>query len=146
MSVAIRPLAAADRAAWSPLWDGYTEFYGVDLAPEVTDETWRRLLDPDVDVHGFCAIDGGGALVGFVHYLFHPVTWSITPRCYLEDLYVAPDIRGGGIGARLIKAVYAAADVRQADQVYWYTDETNAAARRLYDRIGQLTPFIRYRR
>ena len=51
-----------------------------------------------------------GRLVGIVHYLFHPVTWSIAPRCYLEDLFVSPDARGSGAGRALIEAVYRAAD------------------------------------
>ena len=30
--------------------------------------------------------------------------------------------------------------------VYWLTQEFNATARRLYDRVGRATPFIKYRR
>lgn len=146
MPVVVRPLEAADRAAWNPLWQGYIEFYDVGLAPEVTDGAWDRLFDPAFDVHGLGAVDQDGALVGFAHYLFHPVTWSNGPRCYLEDLFVAPSARGAGAGAALIHAVYAAADARGADQVYWYTQESNATARRLYERVGRLTEFVRYRR
>ena len=146
MDMLIRPLEASDRAAWEPLWFGYLEFYDTELAPEVTETTWRRLLDPVKDMHGLCALNGAGEMVGFVHYLFHPVTWSIAERCYLEDLYVAEAARGTGAGRALIGAVYAAGDERGADQVYWHTEETNATARRLYDRVGRLTPFIKYRR
>jgi hypothetical protein len=46
----------------------------------------------------------------------------------------------------LIEAVYRAADKVGADQVYWLTAHSNATARKLYDRVGQLTPFIKYRR
>jgi ribosomal protein S18 acetylase RimI-like enzyme len=81
-----------------------------------------------------------------VHFLFHPVTWSVSPRCYLEDLFVRPDARGSGAGRALIEAVYRAADEKDADQVYWLTADSNAAARKLYDSIGKLTPFIKYRR
>jgi hypothetical protein len=42
--------------------------------------------------------------------------------------------------------VYAAADARGADQVYWLTQSTNAAARGLYDRVASATNFIKYRR
>jgi GNAT superfamily N-acetyltransferase len=142
----IRPLEAADRAAWEPLWSGYLIFYQVELAPGVTATTWRRLLDPAEDMHGLCAVNAAGELVGFVHYLFHRVTWSITDRCYLEDLYVAEQARGIGVGRALIEAVYTAGDARGADQVYWLTQEFNTTARRLYDRVGQWTPFIKYRR
>ncbi len=146
MDLLIRPLAAMDRAAWERLWSGYLEFYHVELAPEITETTWRRLLDPNMDMHGLCALNEAGEMVGLVHYLFHPVTWSIADRCYLEDLYVCEAARGTGLGRALIEAVYAASDARGADQVYWLTEDINATARRLYDRIGRLTPFIKYQR
>ncbi len=41
MDLLIRPLEANDRAAWEPLWFGYLEPYNVELAPEVTETTWR---------------------------------------------------------------------------------------------------------
>ena len=87
-----------------------------------------------------------GRLVGIVHYLFHPVTWAIADRCYLEDLFVSPEARGSGAGRALIEAVYRAADAAGADQVYWLTAQSNKTAQLLYDRIGQRTPFIKYRR
>lgn len=146
MTVSCRDMRPADRAAWEVLWQGYLDFYRLALAPEVTEATWQRLLDPAVDMHGLCSVDGSGAMTGIVHYLYHPVTWSITPRCYLEDLYVAETARGTGAGRALIEAVYAAADARGADQVYWLTASDNRTARRLYDRIGRLTPFVKYRR
>ena len=83
-------------------------------------------------------------MVGIVHYLFHPVTWSLTERCYLEDLYVVDGMRGSGIGQRLMEAVFAIGDEQGADQTYWWTHETNTTARRLYDRVGGVTPFIKY--
>jgi GNAT superfamily N-acetyltransferase len=146
MSVQTRPLAESDRKAWLPLWQGYLTFYEASVADEVTAETWRRLIDPHGAIHGFGAVDDGGRLIGFVHYLFHPVTWTTSDRCYLEDLFVTPDARGTGAGRALIEAVYEAADAAGANQVYWLTAGDNATARRLYDRIGRLTPFIKYQR
>ena len=146
MSVRVRALARSDHDAWLPLWRGYLAFYRTSLASEVTAETWRRLHDPAHPLHGFGAAKDGERLVGFVHYLFHPVTWSIADRCYLEDLFVSPEARGGGAGGALIEAVYEAADAAGADQVYWLTERENETARRLYDRVGRLTPLIKYRR
>lgn len=144
MSAEIRPLRGADRAQWENLWNGYLTFYKQTVLPEVTDATWQRLLDPGFDMHGLCATDKEGRLVGIVHYLFHPVTWAIAPRCYLEDLFVDEAARGTGAGRRLIEAVYEAGDAREADQVYWLTADDNNTARRLYDRVATLTPFIKY--
>lgn len=146
MSVSIRSLRPEDKAAWLPLWRGYLEFYETSVSDDVTDATWRRIVDPAGQIHGFCAIDPSGKLIGIVHYLYHPVTWSIGPRCYLEDLFVSPDRRGSGAGRALIEAVYRAADEAGADQVYWLTAHSNATARQLYDRVAQVTPFVKYRR
>jgi ribosomal protein S18 acetylase RimI-like enzyme len=145
MSVRVRPLAATDHEAWLPLWQGYLEFYKTSVPDAVTAATWRRLLDPQSGIYGLGAVKDE-RLVGFVHFLYHPVTWSIAQRCYLEDLFVHRDARGSGAGRALIEAVYRAADEAGADQVYWLTAQSNAEARRLYDRIGQATPFVKYRR
>jgi GNAT superfamily N-acetyltransferase len=146
MTVSIRPLTAADRAAWDPLWQGYLSFYKTELASEITDITWTRLLDAAEDMHCIVAETADGEMIGIVHYLYHRVTWAVADRCYLEDLFVAETARGTGAGRALIEAVYAAADARGADQVYWLTQDFNEEGRRLYDRVGRSTPFIKYQR
>lgn len=145
MSVTIRSFTAEDRAAWDTLWRGYTAFYRADVPDAVTAETWRRVSSGQGPIFGLGA-ELDGWLVGIVHYLFHPVTWAIGPRCYLEDLFVAPEARGHGAGRALIEAVYAAADREGADQVYWLTHEDNATARALYDTLGSYGGMIKYRR
>ena len=50
------------------------------------------------------------------------------------------------MGRKLIEAVYAAADAEGAPGVYWLTQDFNKTARQLYDRIGTVTPFIKYAR
>ncbi len=146
MTFAVRTLLPADRPHWDALWRGYLKFYRTALPEAVSDLTWYRLIDPEAPIRGFCAARDDGLLLGIVHYLFHPVTWATGPRCYLEDLFTAPDARGQGVGRALIEAVYAAADQRGADQVYWLTQAGNATARRLYDRVATATEFIKYRR
>lgn len=81
-----------------------------------------------------------------MHLLFHPSTWSATSYCYLEDLFVSPSVRGGGVGCALIEATYDEADRQGAERVYWLTAHDNAAARRLYDAVAAVTPFVVYRR
>jgi GNAT superfamily N-acetyltransferase len=142
----LAPLQTTDHDDWLPLWRGYLDFYETSIAEDVTEETWRRIVDPAGPIHAFGAFGPGGQLIGIVHYLFHPVTWSTGDRCYLEDLFVSPAARGTGAGRALIEAVYHAADEAGADQVYWLTATSNATARKLYDRVGQLTPFVKYRR
>lgn len=55
-------------------------------------------------------------------------------------------MRGQGIGRALIEAVYARANAEKAEEVYWMTQDFNANARKLYDRIANKTPFIIYQK
>ncbi|WP_428673227.1 N-acetyltransferase family protein [Roseibium sp.] len=144
--ITVRALQRSDRPAWAGLWQAYLAFYEQDLPPEVTETLFERLLSDDGH-SGFVA-EQDGLLVGFVHYLFHDSTWSTPSTCYLEDLYVSADLRGGGAGRKLIEAVYAAADAnpKASGKVYWHTHDHNARARQLYDRIGVLSDFVRYDR
>lgn len=139
----IRPIDAGDRAAWQPLWEGYLAFYQTTVASDITEFTWSRLTNAG-DVSGLLAVGAAGEAVGLVHYVFHPTTWSLGGSCYLEDLFVAPAARGQRVGRRLIAAVADAAKARGATALYWQTEEFNATARRLYERVAKRSPFIRY--
>lgn len=140
----IRPLTVQDEAAWRPLWRGYLEFYRSTLTEAETADAWRRLLEGDPQF-GLAAFDDG-EMLGFVHCLVHATTWSVKGYCYLEDLFAAPEARGRGLGRALIEAVYKVADERGCDRVYWHTQESNATARVLYDRLASLSEFVQYRR
>lgn len=145
-AVTIRPLAATDEAEWSRLWTGYLEYYETSVPEEVFHSSLARMLSgDDHEFHGLIA-ELDGKPCGLAHYLFHRHGWKIENVCYLQDLYADPQVRGQGIGRALIEAVYAAADAAGAPAVYWLTQDFNATARRLYDRIGTLTPFVKYSR
>jgi GNAT superfamily N-acetyltransferase len=144
--IAVRPLERGDEAGWRRLWREYLAFYETELPEAVYRASFARMTDASVgDYHGLIAL-GDGVPVGLAHYIFHRHGWQLEEICYLQDLYVAPEARGTGAGRRLIEAVYAAADAAGRPNVYWLTQEFNATARRLYDRIGTATPFIKYRR
>ncbi|MBP7000538.1 GNAT family N-acetyltransferase [Amaricoccus sp.] len=146
MTAAIRPLTPADEAVWRDLWRAYLAFYETELPDDVYRTTFARLTDPAVtDYHGLIAFDGDRP-VGLVHYIFHRHGWQIADVTYLQDLYVVPGARGTGAGRKLIEAVYAEADAAGKPNVYWLTQDFNATARRLYDRLAVVTPFVKYRR
>jgi GNAT superfamily N-acetyltransferase len=146
--VLIRPPAREDFDQWLVLWDGYNEFYGrvgpTALPREITERTWARFFDPDEPVYALVA-ESDGRLVGLTHFLFHRSTTSITPVCYLQDLFTSEEARGKGVGTRLIEEVAAVARAEGSPRVYWQTHETNARARRLYDQIAEYSGFLVYR-
>tara|TARA_R110002051_G_scaffold52574_2_gene99786 strand:+ start:18488 stop:18952 length:465 start_codon:yes stop_codon:yes gene_type:complete len=146
MPVEIRPLQAADQAAWRGLWAEYLEFYGTTVPDDVYATTFTRLLgDDNRDFNALVAVQNGTP-VGLTHYLFHRHCWRLENVCYLQDLYASPSVRGTGVGRKLIEGVYAEADAASISSVYWLTQDDNHTGRQLYDRVGTVTNFIKYQR
>lgn len=135
----------ADRTQWEPLWQGYLAFYKTSLPPATTDLTWSRFFDGIEPMHALVA-DQAGSLIGLVHYLYHRSTMMVGPNCYLSDLFTAEAARGKGVGRALIEAVYAAARAAGSSRVYWTTQENNATAMLLYDKVAEKSGFIQYRK
>ncbi len=142
----IRPLRSEDRKEWSSLWGAYLAFYETSVPDDVYQTTFSRLLGDDPQDFSCFVAEIDGQLVGLTHYLFHRHAWSVENVCYLQDLFADPKVRSTGVGRALIQAVYDEADRQGARSVYWHTQEFNDTARKLYDRIGKLTPFVMYRR
>ncbi len=145
-ALTVRPVAPGDEEDWRRLWRGYLDFYGARLPETIYARNFARLTDANDEAYrGLLAVDDGAA-VGLVHVIFHFHGWKVDPVAYLQDLYVDPLARGAGNGRALIEAVYAMADAAGAPDVYWLTQDFNAPARRLYDRVATVTPFIKYQR
>lgn len=142
--IAVRSLNVHDKNAWFRLWQSYLAFYGTALDPKISDTTWRRLLDSNEPVYGLLASDSGGKVIGLVNYVLHANTWTDRPVCYLEDLFVDPQVRGQGAGRAMIEAVIDLAKTQGWYRVYWQTKQGNATARALYDRIASATDWVRY--
>lgn len=144
MALTIAALRREDKPHWAQLWYAYLDFYETTLPLDVYSTTFDALLsDAPYSPNGLLAwLDDRP--VGLVHYLFHAHCWKPKGICYLQDLYADEQARSQGVGRALIEAVYAEADARGVPDVYWTTQDFNATARRLYDKIGQETPFIKY--
>jgi GNAT superfamily N-acetyltransferase len=144
MTVLIRDAAPADETQWRALWSAYLAYYRTDLAPQVTDATWARILDPDSRMSCRLA-EQDGSIVGFAVWHHHLASWHVADDCYLEDLFVAPDARGGGVGRALLDDLFALARARGFGRIYWHTNTDNARARALYDSYAPADGHIRYR-
>jgi GNAT superfamily N-acetyltransferase len=128
------------------MWSANCAHYGAAISPEEDLQLWRRIIDPGNPVGGLVcgAAVGEGPLLGFANYVLHPHTFSSRLVCHLEDLWVDPSARGAGWGRKFIKALVACGLDRGWRRIYWHTETDNAPARRLYDRVSQLTNYVRY--
>jgi GNAT superfamily N-acetyltransferase len=144
MSSVVRYASPEDETRWRELWADYLSFYGVSIANDITDLTWRRVFDPASAIFMRVA-ELDGKVVGFALCLTHEGTWTRAPDCYLEDLFVAEEARGKGVGKALLDDLVAVSRQNGWTRLYWHTSESNAAARRLYDRYVESDGHIRYR-
>ena len=149
MPLAIRLAVPSDYAQWRPLWDGYNRFYGrfdaTALPEEVTAQTWSRFFDEAEPLYALIA-EEDGRIVGIVHYHFYRSTTLLQDDCYLQDLFTDENLRGKGIGRKLIEAVYAVARAKGLARVFWHTHESNARAQVLYNDVAERSGFIVYRK
>ncbi|HYZ64347.1 MAG TPA: GNAT family N-acetyltransferase [Acetobacteraceae bacterium] len=138
----ITKLEPGDRARWTELWRAYLRFYATELPDEIYEATWSR-IQQDRELHALAA-RSGGEIVAITHFLFHPSCWTLTPVCYLQDLFTDQARRGQGAGRALIEAVATRARAAGTTRLYWLTQAHNATARALYDKIAKHSGFIRY--
>ncbi len=139
----IRSALPSDEAAWRLLWRGYLDFYESALGPEVTERTWKRILDPDSAV--MCVVaEVDGQVYGFANCVVHENTWETQAVCYLEDLFVTPSARGHGIGKALMEWLRNSMRAEGWARLYWVTRADNEPARKLYDQFTEADGFVRY--
>ncbi|MEM9017326.1 MAG: GNAT family N-acetyltransferase [Verrucomicrobiota bacterium] len=78
----------------------------------------------------------GGKAVGYAIFFSTFSTFVGKAGIWLEDLYVKPDHRKGGIGKALLKAVGAIAEERGAGRYEWSVLDWNSNAIQLYRKMG----------
>ena len=142
--IQVVPIQQQDYSQWIKYWLAYQDFYKVVLSSTTTQMTWQRFFDADEPV--YCAVAKQGEhVLGLVHYVIHRSTWAVQNFCYLEDLYVSPNVRGQHIGKRLIEYVQQQATIQHCARLYWHTQETNQTAQKLYNWIAEKPGIIEYR-
>ena len=133
--ILIDTLRPEDRDLWEKMWQDSVADHGT-VEKEAVDQTWTFLMERiPLGVNGLCArIDG--KLVGFLHYVLHPVAGAVHPVCYMQDVYVDPDHRRKGVASHLIAALSHFCDQQGWERIYWLVDARNEAAQHLYKTIG----------
>lgn len=139
----IRRIETRDERRWRELWDGYTRFYEREPSQEITRHLWQRIHDPASPVYAIIA-EQDGEVVGIANYIIHENSSTLTPVCYLQDLFVDPERRGGRVGRLLIDWLVAEMKSQGWSRLYWNTRENNYRARALYDSYTPHSGFVKY--
>ena len=108
------------------------EFDDPTPGPVVLEERLRALLGRD-DAVVLVPDDG---LDGLALLTFRPGIWDPGPVALLEELYVKPARRNGGIGTRLLLEAFATAREKGAHTFEIHVDEEDVDAQRFYERHG----------
>jgi ribosomal protein S18 acetylase RimI-like enzyme len=131
--IQVRRATAGDAAEIARLLHEFNlEFTEPSPGVEAVTANVRRLLEAG-EITVLLAGEGPDGLSLF---RFRSALWSEGLETYLQELYVAPALRGRGIGRALLERTIELAREQGADGIDLNTGETDAAARGLYESMG----------
>ena len=130
----VRRAGVGDLDDVAPLFDGYRQFYGQRSDPAAARAFLAERLRRDESVI-FVAI-ADDVTLGFTQ--LYPSFSSVSLRrlWILNDLFVSPAARRGGVGRRLLERARDWAVETDAKGLTLTTAVTNSAARSLYESCG----------
>ncbi|MEM7016926.1 MAG: GNAT family N-acetyltransferase [Pseudomonadota bacterium] len=123
-----------DKAEWRVLFDGYADFYTVEINDDIADEVWRWLHDSTHVMEGIVARDSNDRIVGLAHVRACPRPLGGCEVGFLDDMFVLPEARGSGAADALFDALRELADKRGWTAIRWITQHFNERGRAFYDR------------
>jgi GNAT superfamily N-acetyltransferase len=134
--VTLRPATRADVPTILGLIRGIAEYERLSHEVEATESLLRE--------HGFgprrvfeaILAERDGRALGFALYFYSFSTFKARPTLYLEDLFVVPAERRGGIGSRLLARLARIAVERKCGRMEWSVLDWNTPARDLYFKLG----------
>ncbi len=132
----IAPVAVEEFEQLLPLIAAYQRFYEVEEVDEGRNRNFfRRFLAPSEDGL-LLGAHQGGRFAGYACLYWHFSSLEACECVLMNDLFVAEDARGEGVGRALIEATAEVARERGVPFVEWSTAPDNETAQRLYDSIG----------
>ncbi|MEB1530365.1 N-acetyltransferase family protein [Xanthomonas sp. WHRI 7945] len=132
----IRPATADDAALILRLIRELARYERAEDAVQ-TDEAGLRasLFGPGATAHALiCEADAQP--IGYAVYFYNYSTWLGRNGLYLEDLYVAPEHRGGGAGKALLRHLARQAVAEGCGRFEWSVLDWNRPAIDFYEAVG----------
>lgn len=130
------------RAEWDALYAAYAQYYKVEQNQEMRDRTWGWIMEGRISC--LMALDDAGKPVGLAHIREFLRPLSSTIGGYLDDLFVDPTVRGGGVVNLLFVAAKALGREKNWSVIRWITRDDNYRARAVYDKVATRTNWVTY--
>jgi GNAT superfamily N-acetyltransferase len=136
MPTLIRPAEAADVPLILAFIRGLAAYEK--LLPEVTatEEKLRATLFGPRPAAECVLAFADGVPAGFALFFTNYSTFLAQPGLYLEDLFVAPEFRGQGIGQALLRHLARLANQRGCGRMEWSVLDWNQPAIDFYESLG----------
>ncbi|TYK64800.1 GNAT family N-acetyltransferase [Colwellia echini] len=116
-----------------PLIRAYQEFYHVADISDAKNEIFFSQFGESNPAGCQFLYRDNGVVVGFATVYFSYASSIISKVAILNDLYTVKDVRGKGIGRKLVEHCHQFASIKGASRLQWVTDPENNDAQKLYD-------------
>jgi GNAT superfamily N-acetyltransferase len=132
----LRAAAPSDVSAIVGLIRELAEFEKLTHLVEVTPQSLHPQLFGERPAAEAVVAERDGVVIGFALFFTNFSTFLGKPGLYLEDLYVQPAHRGGGVGRALLTHLAALANARGYGRFEWSVLDWNVNAIRFYEKMG----------
>lgn len=136
MSRVIRPGELADVPLIADLIRGLARYEKLEHEVVMTEEKLTDSLFGERRYAETLIAEEDGEPVGFALFFHNYSTFLAQPGIYLEDLFVLPEKRGGGVGRALLQRLAQLALDRGCGRLEWAVLDWNVDAIRFYERLG----------
>jgi GNAT superfamily N-acetyltransferase len=133
---AVRPAVEADVPRIRELVADLASYERAADSVKVTVEQLRVALFGAQPAAFALVAESSGEVVGFALYFLNFSTWEGVQGIYLEDLYVAPEVRGSGLGKALLQSLAAIAVSRGYARFEWSVLNWNTPSIDFYRAMG----------
>jgi GNAT superfamily N-acetyltransferase len=136
MSFSTHPATASDVPVLLEMIRELARFEHLEHEVEATPELLERALFGQSPVAGAVIGLSDGQVAGYAIYYFTFSSFVGRPGIWLEDVYVRPSFRKGGLGRALIEAVARVGVGKDCGRYEWTALNWNERALKFYDGLG----------
>jgi GNAT superfamily N-acetyltransferase len=136
MTLTMRFATPADAATILRFIRGLAEFEREPEAVRATASELRAQMELDNPPFECILAEYGAEAVGFALFYRNYSTWTGRPGLYLEDLFVAQEHRGGGVGGALLRHLKQIVAERGWARIDWSVLNWNTNAQSFYREHG----------